>query len=139
MQVILLSRILERLDRMDERLDALESATTRKRVTLTIAPVKTFVDYIRVPEKAEEILEQLHRWIDKTYRVKALVYIKAAIEARVLIRPPFVVADAEFPGHLGGQSLYYVYAGEPMSFAREEDLEELREAVAVLRAITRLP
>ena len=96
---------------------------------------KDIRDYIRVPEKADEILAQMHRWIDKTYRVKALVYIKAAVEAKVLTRPPFVVADAEFPGHLGGQSLYYVYAGEPMSFAHEEDLEKLKEAVVVLESI----
>ena len=89
---------------------------------------------MRIPEKTDEILAQMHRWIDKTYRVKALVYIKAAIEARVLTRPPFVVADAEFPGHLGGQSLYYVYAGEPMSFAHEEDLEEMKEAVTRLKS-----
>lgn len=119
---------------MEKRLDALGSATTQKRATLTKAPVKTFSDYMRIPEKTDEILAQMHRWIDKTYRVKALVYIKAAIEARVLTRPPFVVADAEFPGHLGGQSLYYVYAGEPMSFAHEEDLEEMKEAVTRLKS-----
>lgn len=139
MQVILLSRILEKLDRMEKRLDALESTTAQKRTTLTKAPTKTFADYIRVPEKADEILAQMHRWIDKAYRVKALVYIKAAVEAKVLTRPPFVVTDAEFPGHLGGQSLYYVYAGDPMSFAREEDLEEMKEAMAVLTRISRLP
>lgn len=118
---------LDKLDRMEKRLDALESTAAQRQATLTRTPTKTFADYVRVPEKSDEILAQLHLWIDKTYRVKALVYIKAAIEAKVLTRPPFVVADAEFPGHLGGQ-----YAGEPMSFAHEKDLMELKEAVAVL-------
>ena len=35
---------------------------------------------------------------------------------------------------MGGQSLYYVYSGEPMAFAHEEDLEELKEAVTVLKS-----
>lgn len=119
---------------MEKRLDALESTAAQRQATLNRTPTKTFADYVRVPEKYNEILAQLHLWIDKTYRVKALVYIKAAIEAKVLTRPPFVVADAEFPGHLGGQSLYYVYAGEPMSFAHKEDLVELKEATSALKS-----
>jgi len=148
MQVILLSRILEKLERMEKRMDKIETRVEEIAGTAVgkmpgqaghDGKRKDIRDYIRVPEKADEILAQLHRWIDKTYRVKALVYIKAAIEAKVLTRPPFVVANAEFPGHMGGQSLYYVYTGEPMAFASEEDLEEMKKAVAVLTCISRLP
>ena len=67
--------------------------------------------------------------------MKAILYIKAAMEARVLSRPPYIVANAEFPGRLGGKSLYYNYTGEPMMFSSEEDLEELRRATAVLEEI----
>lgn len=97
-------------------------------------PTRTFADYIRVQAKAE-VLTQLHRWMDGRQKVKAILYIKAAIEARVLEKPPFVAADAEFPGCLGSKSLYYVYAGEPMAYNDEEDLEELTKAKAVLEEI----
>ena len=66
---------------------------------------------------------------------QGLVYLKAAIEARVLSRPPFEVAAAEFPGRLGSKSLYYVYTGEPLAFT-EEDLETLAEARDILQDMT---
>ena len=97
-------------------------------------PARSFSDYVRVPDK-DEVLALLHRWIDGRQRVKAILYIKAAVEARVLEKPPFVAADAEFPGRLGSKSLYYVYAGEPMAYNDEEDLEELRRAKAVFEEI----
>ena len=97
-------------------------------------PTRAFAEYIRVPEKAEEILAQLHEWIDGRQRVKAILYIKAAMDARVLERVPFVAADAEFPGRLGSKSLYYAYISEPNAFT-EDDLEELRQAKAVLEEI----
>ena len=81
------------------------------------------------------MLAKLHEWIDGRQRVKAILYIKAAVEARVLEKPPFVAADAEFPGCLGSKSLYYVYAGEPMAYNNEEDLEELRRAKTALEEI----
>ena len=98
-------------------------------------PTRGFAEYIRVPEKAEEILTQLHEWIDGRQRVKAILYIKAAVEAQVLTRPSFIAANAEFPGRLGGKSLYYVYSGEPLAYNDEKDLEELRRAKAVLEEI----
>ena len=134
--MVLLSRILEKLDRMEKRLDALESTTAQKRMTLTKAPTKTFADYIRVPEKADEILAQLHKWVDRTNRVKALVYIKAAKEARVLEHTPYDVAALEFPGHLGSQSLYYEYIGEPFAFVKDADIEEFKRAKATLKSLT---
>ena len=97
-------------------------------------PTRTFAEYIRVPEKAADILAKLHEWIDGRQRVKAILYIKAAMDARVLERTPFVAADAEFPGRLGSKSLYYAYISEPNAFT-EDDLEELRQAKAVLEEI----
>lgn len=67
--------------------------------------------------------------------MKAILFIKAAMKARGLSRPPYIVANAEFPGRLGGKSLYYNYTSEPMMFSSEEDLEELRRATAVLEEI----
>ena len=98
-------------------------------------PIRAFAEYIREPEKAAEILEKLHEWIDGRQRVKAILYIKAAVEAQVLTRPSFIAANAEFPGRLGGKSLYYVYSGEPMAYNDEKDLEELRRAKAALEEI----
>ena len=136
MQVILLSRILEKLDRMEKRLDALESTAAQKHASPTKRPTKIFSDYIRVPEKADEILAQLHKWVDRTNRVKALVYIKAAKEARVLEHTPYDVAALEFPGHLGSQSLYYEYIGEPFAFVKDTDIEEFKRAKATLKSLT---
>ena len=126
MQVILLSRVLEMM----------ESAAAQKSVTLTKAPQKSFADYLRVPEKAAEILAQLHEWIDRTNKVKALVYIKAAKEARVLEHTPYDVAALEFPGHLGSQSLYYEYIGEPFAFVKDADIEEFERAKAILKSLS---
>ena len=89
--------------------------------------------YIRVPEKAEEILAQLHRWIDKNYRVKALVYIKAAMNANIMERPPYIIAKEEFPGHLGARGLYYEYTNEPLAFRKANDLRELEYAQKLLK------
>ena len=97
---------------------------------------KDIRDYIRVPEKADEILAQLHKWVDRTNRVKALVYIKAAKEARVLEHTPYDVAALEFPGHLGSQSLYYEYIGEPFAFVKDADIEEFKRAKATLKSLT---
>ena len=64
---------------------------------------RPFIDYIKDPERAPEILAQLHRWIDNSRKSKALVYLKAATEARVLEQPPYPAAAAEFPGRLGSK------------------------------------
>ena len=98
-------------------------------------PTRAFAEYIRVPEKTAEILAKLHEWIDGRQRVKAILYIKAAVEAQVLSRPSFIAANAEFPGRLGGKSLYYVYSGEPLAYNDEDDLEELAKAKEMLLEI----
>lgn len=147
MQVILLSRILEKLERMEKRMDKIE--TRVEEIAGRADDKKTghdekgldgkrkdIRDYIRVPEKADEILAQLHKWVDRTNRVKALVYIKAAKEARVLEHTPYYVAALEFPGHLGSQSLYYEYIGEPFAFVKDADIEEFKRAKATLKSLT---
>ena len=68
--------------------------------------------------------------------MKALVYIKAAKEARVLEHTPYDVAALEFPGHLGSQSLYYEYIGEPFAFVKDADIEEFKRAKATLKSLT---
>lgn len=150
MQVILLSRILEKLERMEKRMDKIETRVeeiARRADDKKPGQAghdgkgldgkrKDIRDYIRIPEKADEILEQLHKWVDRTNRVKALVYIKAAKEARVLEHTPYDVAALEFPGHLGSQSLYYEYIGEPFAFVKDADIEEFKRAKATLKSLT---
>ena len=143
-QVVLLFLVMKRLKDIDERLSKIEDAaafwrpaanenvmTRHSANAEALRPLRRFVEFIKTAEKAAEVLQHLHGWIDRVERVKALVYIKAAIEARVLSRPPFEVAAAEFPGRLGSKSLYYVYTGEPLAFT-EEDLETLKEAQELL-------
>ena len=125
----LLSVVIERLDeisaKMDSGVQASHSSTEKHR---------DFASYIKCKDKVNEILSLLHAWIDSKDKVKALVYIKAAIEAQVLSRPPYHIADAEFPGRLGCKSLYYAYPSEPMAFTDEGDLEELRKAILSLQS-----
>ena len=140
--MILLSRILEKLDQLNKRMDKIE---TRVEEIAGAADKKmpgqaghddnkkSIRYYIRVPEKAEEILAQLHRWIDKNYRVKALVYIKAAMNANIMERPPYIIAKEEFPGHLGARGLYYEYTNEPLAFRKANDLRELESAQKLLK------
>ena len=143
-QVVLLFLVMKRLKDIDERLSKIEDAAAFWRPAANenamarpsanaevLRPLRRFVEFIKTAGKAAEILCQLHNWIDRAERVKALVYLKAAIEAKVLSRPPFEVAAAEFPGRLGSKSLYYVYTGEPLAFT-EEDLETLKEAKELL-------
>lgn len=140
--MVLLSRILEKLDQLNKRMDKIE---TRVEELASAADNKmpshsghddnrkSIRYYIRVPEKAEEILAQLHRWIDKNYRVKALVYIKAAMNANIMERPPYIIAKEEFPGHLGARGLYYEYTNEPLAFRKANDLRELESAQKLLK------
>ncbi len=150
-QVVLLFLVMRRLEELEARLGRIEIAvsgrpaanenTTRPAANENLSrpsanaeaerTPKLFTEFIKTEEKAAEILRQLHDWIDRTERVKALIYLKAAIEARVLSRPPFEVASTEFPGRLGSKSLYYVYTGEPLAFTAE-DLETLTEAKELL-------
>lgn len=140
--MVLLSRILEKLDQLNKRMDKIETKVEELAGAAdNKMPSHSGLDdnrksiryYIRVPEKAEEILAQLHRWIDKNYRVKALVYIKAAMNANIMERPPYIIAKEEFPGHLGARGLYYEYTNEPLAFRKANDLRELESAQKLLK------
>ena len=119
------------MERIEAKLDTLMSRMVEK---AEVKPPRPFIDYIKDQERAPEILAQLHRWIDNSRKSKALVYLKAATEARVLEQPPYPAAAAEFPDCLGSESLYYAYLGEPNSFT-ERAQEKIREAVEVLNRI----
>ena len=93
---------------------------------------KDFASFIKHKESIDKILELLHSWIDKKKRVKALVYIKAAIDANIITRPTYDAAKEEFPGRLGSKSLYYVYTGEPLAFTDKDDLKVLKQATEEL-------
>ena len=104
--------------------------TSRNNVKAT----KDFISYIKHKESIEEILRLLHSWIDKKKRVKALVYIKAAMDANIFERRPlYDAAKAEFPESLGSRSLYYYYTSEPLAFTDKDDLETLKQSIALLQ------
>ena len=140
--MVLLSRILEKLDQLNKLMNKIETSVAELAGAADNKMPshsghddnrKSIRYYIRVPEKAEEILAQLHRWIDKNYRVKALVYIKAAMNANIMERPPYIIAKEEFPGHLGARGLYYEYTNEPLAFRKANDLRELESAQKLLK------
>ena len=126
--VVLLSGIMNTLERIEAKLDASPQPTVKP------AEIKEFASYIKNTNMVETILQMLHNWIDKNERVKALVYIKAAMDAQVLSRPPYNIAEAEFPKKLGSKSLYYLYTGEPTAFTDEEDLDTLQQAISELKS-----
>lgn len=129
----LLSVVIEKLDQISAKMDA-APPTSRNNVKAT----KDFISYIKHKESIAEILRLLHNWIDDKEKVKALVYLKAAIDANVISRPPYDAANEEFPGRLGSKSLYYVYTGEPFAFSDTEDIETLKCAIQELRTCTDL-
>lgn len=95
---------------------------------------KDFASFIKHKESIDKILELLHSWIDKKKRVKALVYIKAAMDANIFEpRPTYDAAKAEFPESLGSRSLYYYYTSEPLAFTDKDDLETLKQSIALLQ------
>ena len=116
------------LERIEAKLDAAPQPAAKP------AEIKEFASYIKNTDMVETILKMLHGWIDKNERVKALVYIKAAMDAQVLARPPYNIAEAEFPKKLGSKSLYYLYTGEPTAFTDEEDLNTLQHAISELKS-----
>ena len=126
----MMERIEAKLDILMRRMDG----EVGEENEVEAKPTRPFSDYIKVPKRAPEILAQLHSWIDKTKKTKALVYLKAATEARVLEQPPYPAAAAEFPDRLGSESLYYAYLSEPNSFT-ERAQEKIREAMEALNKI----
>lgn len=121
--MILLSDVLERLKRLEAKDNSsLPSAKTGRKK-------KDFVYYIRNKAAASAILAQLHEWIDAFSGVEALVYIQAALDAKVFIaKPPHAAASEEFPGCMGARSMYYEYVGVAGAFEPYADIiEEVRD------------
>ena len=116
------------LERIEAKIDASPQPAERP------VEIKEFASYIKNTDMVDTVLGMLHSWIDENERVKALVYIKAAMDAQVLSRPPYNIAEAEFPKKLGSKSLYYLYTGEPTAFTDEEDLTTLQHAISELKS-----
>lgn len=125
---ILLFDVLERL----KRLEAKDNSPTE--TAKTGRKKKDFAYYIRNKAAAPAILAQLHEWIDAFCGVEALVYIQAALDARVFIaKPPHAAAEEEFPGRMGARSMYYEYVGVAGAFEPYTDIiEEARERLIAL-------
>ena len=131
-QAVLLSVIFRIVSRIEVRLEKMSGGEhNHSQVNVGKPDKRKFIDYINDTNRAQRILEQLHEWIDGKRKVKALVYIKAAIDANIIIRPPYDVANEEFTGCLGSKSLYYVYTSEPMMFT-EEDIKTICFAKDIL-------
>ena len=79
------------LERIEAKIDSSPQPAERP------AEIKEFASYIKNTDMVDTVLNMLHSWIDENERVKALVYIKAAMDAQVLSRPPYNIAEAEFP------------------------------------------
>ena len=114
------------LERIEAKIDSSPQPTERP------AEIKEFASYIKNTDMVDTVLGMLHSWIDENERVKALVYIAAAVEAKVLIRPPYIVAKQEFPQRLGSKSLYYAYTNDTSMFTDPKDLETLKTAISEL-------
>lgn len=141
--MILLSNILKRLDQIAEKLEVIAGQWMPDRVgrdargagngeKKTAPP---FADYIRDRIKAELLLNYLHDKIETRWRVDALVFIQAAMDAGALSHPPYAVACAEFPGHLGAESTYNEYIGSADSFSTRRRVRELADATEEIRAL----
>ena len=66
------------LERIEAKIDSSPQPTERP------AEIKEFASYIKKTDMVDTVLNMLHSWIDENERVKALVYIKAAMDAQVL-------------------------------------------------------
>ena len=130
--MVLLFQLSEELKALRISIDSLnEPARTQK----PPRPEENFANYIRVKDKEAELLAFLHDKLEDRYRVDALVYLVAAIKVGVLSEPPFKAADAEFPGHMGSDSLYNEYLRDPERFEGRRRKAQLEEAMEEIRKI----
>ncbi len=81
---------------------------------------KEFHKLVRDKGKLPQMMSYLHDHIDSRTGVDAFIYIQAAIEARVIDRPPYKVAVAEFPG-IGKRANYDAYIGMSIKFHKRKD------------------
>ena len=94
-----------------------------------------FSSYIKDGSKAPQLLEYLHDKIASRKRVDALIFIQAAIDAGALTIPPYAASEAEFPGHMGSDSLYNDYVGNEGAFSTRRRIQQLADAVEEIRKL----
>ena len=128
--------VLERLDVMKRDLDEIKKkmgiGEKEQQKSATNLP---FADYIRDHAHTAQLLDYLHKRIEPRYRVDAIVFIQAAIDAGALSRPPYAASEAEFPGHMGSDSLYNDYVGNDGAFSTKRRVQQLADAVEEIRKI----
>lgn len=95
-------------------------------------PQNEFHKLVRKKEKLAQFMSYLHEHIDSLTGVEAFIYIQAAIDAKILDRPPYKVAEAEFP-NIGKRANYDAYVGLNQKFHKRKDsLQTIREEILAL-------
>lgn len=93
------------------------------------APSKTneFRRLVRNKEKIDSVMSYLHSHIDELTGVEAFIYIQAAIDGKILDRPPYKAAHTEFP-NIGKRANYDAYVGFRVKFNKRKDTLETIQA-----------
>lgn len=130
--IVLLFQLSEELKALRISIDSLNKPALSQKPP---RPEESFASYIRTKDKATELLTFLHDKLKDKYRVDAMVYIVAAIKVGILSEPPFKAADAEFPGHMGSDSLYNEYLRDTERFEGRRRKTQLEEAMEEIRKI----
>ena len=83
-------------------------------------------------EHSNSLLRYLHKNINSRTGVPAFLYIQAAIEAKVIERPPYKIAVAEFP-NIGKRANYDSYIGSSRNFRQhQETLKTITDEIKTL-------
>ena len=83
-------------------------------------------------EHSSSLLRYLHENINSRTGVPAFLYIQAAIEAKVIERPPYKIAVAEFP-NIGKRANYDSYIGSFRNFRQhQETLKTITDEIKTL-------
>ena len=91
-----------------------------------------FSTYVYNKEHIIPLLDYLHKQIDARTGVAAFLYIQAAIEAKVIERPPYKTVASEFP-NIGKRANYDTYIGSSRNFRQHQNaLHTLSEDILTL-------
>lgn len=91
-----------------------------------------FHKLVRKKEKLVPIMSYLHEHIDNLTGVEAFIYIQAAIDGKILDRPPYKAAHTEFP-NIGKRANYDAYVGFRVKFNKRKDtLETIQSEMQAL-------
>ena len=91
-----------------------------------------FSTYVYNKEHIIPLLDYLHKQIDARTGVGAFLYIQAAIEAKVIERPPYKTVASEFP-NIGKRANYDTYIGSSRNFRQHQNaLHTLSEDILTL-------